>query len=184
MGIVDDNSFVHHNTKYDLNGKIMITALISISIVVFLVTILRLSTRCLIIRGQAQDRATSRNSRISTMTNASQVVPRSKNGLHPSLITSLPIFLYKKNDPHDDIIECSICLSIIEDGELVRVLPNCRHNFHAECIDKWFNCHSTCPICHTTPREGFVSRMTPSMAPMDGEETSSSGNIYSNKQNI
>lgn len=48
-----------------------------------------------------------------------------------------------------DSTECSVCLSILEDGEIVRVLPNCKHNFHSECIDKWLSTHSTCPICRT-----------------------------------
>ncbi|XP_049401614.1 RING-H2 finger protein ATL40-like, partial [Solanum stenotomum] len=167
MDFVDDTLFVHQKNKYNIINKIMIIALISICIVVFLVTILRMYIRC----RQAQDRATlytTRNTRISDLTSVSWVDPP-KNGLDPTIITSLPLFLYKRNDHHDDIIECSICLSIIEDGELVRVLPNCKHNFHVECIDKWFNYHSTCPICRTEaeprllpePREGFVSPMPP-----------------------
>ncbi|KAK4723561.1 hypothetical protein R3W88_026340 [Solanum pinnatisectum] len=166
MGFVDDNPFVHQKKKYNIINKIMITALISICIVIFLVvTILRICIR----RRQAQGRAmlyTTRNSRISDFTSVVSRVDPPKNGLDPTIINSLPLFLYKRNDHHDNIIECSICLSIIEDGGLVRVLPNCKHNFHVECIDKWFNYHSTCPLCRTEaeprllpePREGVVSR--------------------------
>ncbi|MCD7448287.1 hypothetical protein HAX54_040400 [Datura stramonium] len=197
MGFVDDeddNPFVHHKNKYDINSKLMISALISISIVVFLVTILRIYIRCLIRhRRPAQGRATT-----TLLYTSGNVEPCPKNGLDSSVITSLPIFLYKKSDPHDHdiIVECSICLSTIEDGEFVRILPNCKHNFHVECIDKWFNCHSTCPICRTEaeprplpePREGVVSRMPL----MDGGNlsivvnlggTSSSGNGASSRLN-
>ncbi|CAN4117568.1 unnamed protein product [Withania somnifera] len=201
MGFVDDDNddipFVHQ--RHDTDSKLMVTFLISISIVVFLVTILHMYIRSLVRRHSALGRATlstTRNSRISNVTRVSQVEPP-KNGLHPSIISSLPIFLYKKSDPHDTI-ECSICLRNIEDGELVRILPNCKHNFHVECIDKWFDCNSTCPICRAEveprllpePREGVVSRMPPSAPPTHGgnlsivvnlEETSSSGNGASSR---
>ncbi|XP_060201628.1 RING-H2 finger protein ATL40-like [Lycium barbarum] len=195
MGFVadeDDNPFAHHKNKYDINGKIMVTALISISIIIFLATILRMYIRSLIRCRQAQGRATlytTRNSQIFDVTSVSRVEPP-KNSLDPSVITSLPIFLYKRNDHHD--IECSICLSIIEDGELVRILPNCKHNFHVECIDKWFNCHSTCPVCRTEaeprlilePREGVVSCMPPSVPPMDSGNLSVDVNLEGTSSSV
>ncbi len=41
---------------------------------------------------------------------------------------------------------CSICLSNIEVGNIVRSLP-CKHDFHKKCIDAWLNDHATCPYC-------------------------------------
>jgi hypothetical protein len=38
--------------------------------------------------------------------------------------------------PDEDEKECAVCLSQFEKGDLVRMLP-CRHEFHADCIDKW-----------------------------------------------
>ncbi|KAM3204212.1 hypothetical protein P3L10_027621 [Capsicum annuum] len=160
VGDEDDIPFVHQKNKYNFNTKFMFNALISISLVVFLVTIIRLYIRCLFRHRQAQGQATSYTTR--------------------------------------DIIECSICLSTIEDGELVRILPNCKHSFHVGCIDKWFDCHSTCPVCRAEaeprllpePREGFVGRMSPSTPPMESgnlcitvnlETTSSSGNGTSSR---
>ncbi|KAL6652159.1 hypothetical protein ACP70R_011084 [Stipagrostis hirtigluma subsp. patula] len=43
--------------------------------------------------------------------------------------------------------ECAICLAEFEDGESMRVLPQCGHQFHAACIDKWLRGHSSCPSC-------------------------------------
>ncbi|XP_004513494.1 RING-H2 finger protein ATL1-like [Cicer arietinum] len=45
--------------------------------------------------------------------------------------------------------ECSVCLSVYEEGEDVRKLPKCKHCFHALCIDMWLYSHFDCPICRT-----------------------------------
>uniref|UniRef100_A0AAY3ZYR6 RING-type E3 ubiquitin transferase n=1 Tax=Denticeps clupeoides TaxID=299321 RepID=A0AAY3ZYR6_9TELE len=63
---------------------------------------------------------------------------------------------YKKRRPLDlkvceeeesDVDEkCTICLSILEDGEDVRRLP-CMHLFHQLCVDQWLSSNRKCPIC-------------------------------------
>lgn len=45
--------------------------------------------------------------------------------------------------------ECAVCLSVFEEGEEVRLLPRCRHSFHAPCIDMWLYSHFDCPLCRT-----------------------------------
>jgi hypothetical protein len=43
--------------------------------------------------------------------------------------------------------QCRVCLREYKLGELVRKLPNCKHKFHADCIDNWLlHSHPTCPI--------------------------------------
>ncbi|CAB4314896.1 unnamed protein product [Prunus armeniaca] len=42
---------------------------------------------------------------------------------------------------------CAVCLCAFKDGEAIRVLPECMHLFHAECIDMWLSSHSNCPLC-------------------------------------
>lgn len=42
---------------------------------------------------------------------------------------------------------CTVCLDEISDGQKFRRLPECKHCFHAECIDAWFQSRSTCPLC-------------------------------------
>ncbi|KAI9123300.1 hypothetical protein K1719_006189 [Acacia pycnantha] len=67
-------------------------------------------------------------------------------GLDPSVIQSLPVFVYSA---HSDPVECAVCLSDFEDNESGRVLPKCNHTFHVECIDMWLQSHSTCPLCRS-----------------------------------
>jgi len=45
---------------------------------------------------------------------------------------------------------CSICLSDYRESEVVRVMPDCSHMFHAACIDEWLRRHATCPVCRTS----------------------------------
>lgn len=46
-----------------------------------------------------------------------------------------------------DCESCVVCLSQFEEEELVKMLPPCQHSFHVPCIDRWFQTHSTCPLC-------------------------------------
>ncbi|XP_071394621.1 E3 ubiquitin-protein ligase ARK2C isoform X4 [Centroberyx affinis] len=74
---------------------------------------------------------------------------------------------YKKRIPQDlkmclddeelDTDEkCTICLSMLEDGEDVRRLP-CMHLFHQACVDQWLATSRKCPIC----RVDIETQLTP-----------------------
>ncbi|PNX78977.1 RING-H2 finger protein ATL72-like [Trifolium pratense] len=60
--------------------------------------------------------------------------------------------------------DCPICLGEFMDGEKVRVLPNCNHGFHVECIDKWLLSHSSCPTCRQSLLEYPTSSEASSVA--------------------
>lgn len=70
-------------------------------------------------------------------------------GLKKAAIKALPIVVYTSASklPPELATECPICLNEFGDGEKVRVLPDCNHGFHVECIDKWLASHSSCPLC-------------------------------------
>lgn len=75
--------------------------------------------------------------------------PPRNTGLDSSLLQSIPVVVFKSTDFKDGI-ECSVCLSDLVDGDKARVLPRCNHGFHVDCIDMWFQSHSTCPLCRNT----------------------------------
>ncbi|CAI8607803.1 unnamed protein product [Vicia faba] len=66
--------------------------------------------------------------------------------LEKSILKSLPIRVFKPEEFKDGL-KCVVCLCDVVEGEKVRVLPECNHGFHLDCIDKWFQSHSTCPLC-------------------------------------
>ncbi|XP_031248435.1 RING-H2 finger protein ATL40-like [Pistacia vera] len=162
----DPSSFTSKN-PYDLNSKIMLTAIISLSFVVVLVIVLHIYARCVLRRQARQRRAAIRSLDLTAAHGQSGEPP--KTGLDPLVISSLPMFVFKQKDGVDVetmVIECAVCLSNLENEEMARLLPNCKHTFHAGCIDKWFGSHSTCPICRTEaePRLQPESREGPSSA--------------------
>jgi hypothetical protein len=46
----------------------------------------------------------------------------------------------------DSFIKCVICHDEIC-FDIVRRLTICKHEFHIDCIDKWFTENKTCPVC-------------------------------------
>ncbi|XP_051267637.1 E3 ubiquitin-protein ligase RNF165 isoform X2 [Dicentrarchus labrax] len=58
-----------------------------------------------------------------------------------------PLHLKIGEEEETDVDEkCTICLSMLEDGEDVRRLP-CMHLFHQGCVDQWLATSRKCPIC-------------------------------------
>ncbi|XP_062166697.1 RING-H2 finger protein ATL52-like [Alnus glutinosa] len=76
-------------------------------------------------------------------------------GVARKVLDKIPILSYSTGNVsgdqmfREDQSECAVCIGELEDGEMVRLLPNCRHAFHVTCIDKWFLAHSNCPICRS-----------------------------------
>ncbi|GJZ55093.1 zinc finger, RING/FYVE/PHD-type containing protein [Tanacetum coccineum] len=46
--------------------------------------------------------------------------------------------------------ECAVCLDGFKDGDKCRMLRNCKHSFHVNCIDLWLINTAVCPICRTS----------------------------------
>ncbi|KAG5072945.1 hypothetical protein AAZX31_03G195400 [Glycine max] len=128
-------------SKYAHNGKVMVgTAIllfILIIIIIFFHTFVRFCRR-------RRRRLFSR----SLPTNSSAAASLDDPCLDPSVIKSLPTFTFSAAT-HRSLQDCAVCLSEFADGDEGRVLPNCKHAFHAHCIDTWFGSHSKCPLCRT-----------------------------------
>ncbi|KAK8935800.1 RING-H2 finger protein ATL40 [Platanthera zijinensis] len=75
-------------------------------------------------------------------------------GLDAAAIAALPRFIFKRtgSSPSNGREECPVCLCAAEEGEVMRLLPDCQHMFHIQCVDMWLRSHSTCPVCRTKAR--------------------------------
>jgi len=77
--------------------------------------------------------------------------------LHEKSLASMPISKYSlKSSEGEDYEEiCPICLDVFDEGDDMRILPNCSHGFHRSCIDTWLvgtlsdidTLTSVCPTC-------------------------------------
>ncbi|RDX69110.1 RING-H2 finger protein ATL54, partial [Mucuna pruriens] len=68
-------------------------------------------------------------------------------GLQQSLIDSITVFKYRKQEGIVDGTDCSVCLGEFQHDETLRLLPKCSHAFHIPCIDTWLRSHKNCPLC-------------------------------------
>ncbi|CAA0806400.1 RING-H2 finger protein ATL5 [Striga hermonthica] len=84
-------------------------------------------------------------------------------------------YIYKTEspfEPRDRHEECSVCLSLFEEGDEVRNLK-CNHTFHKDCIDTWLQRESaTCPLCRgvVLPPEMVAAGRLYDPADDDGDE--------------
>ncbi|XP_072979761.1 RING-H2 finger protein ATL40-like [Typha angustifolia] len=124
--------------SYAMDSKVLLTAVITLLSVAIFVILLHL---------YALYYLRHRRRTTSITTDSTIVFHRSGTGLDREAISALPTFPYKKSSSTTS--ECAVCLSVLEDGEEVRLLPNCKHTFHVECIDMWLHSHPTCPICRS-----------------------------------
>ncbi|KAJ1395337.1 Zinc finger, RING-type [Sesbania bispinosa] len=130
--------------NYALSGKIMLVSIVVLFIVIIIMICLHVQIRWYLIH--ARRRHTRRPQFVFYVDPALTVAYR---GLPASVISSLPVFTFSPNT-HPEPVDCAVCLSEFEYGETGRVLPKCKHAFHIDCIDMWFQSHSTCPLCRAS----------------------------------
>ncbi|KAG6420694.1 hypothetical protein SASPL_117231 [Salvia splendens] len=170
----DDDFFTRQNYS-DLNSKIMLTAIVSLSVVVLLVTVLHIYARC-VLRRQARRQASLRRlGFIASSPGTFRPPDPPISGVDPSVIASLPKFLFKSAS--SAAVECPVCISALEDGEIARNLPNCKHTFHADCIDRWLGSNSTCPVCRTEAEPRLVAEPREGLATAPPQEGTSEAKI-------
>lgn len=86
------------------------------------------------------------------------------SGIERQVIETLPFFKFSSLKGSKEGLECTVCLSKFEDSEILRLLPKCKHAFHMNCIDKWLESHSTCPLCRYKVEEGDIKTFTHSLS--------------------
>ena len=50
-------------------------------------------------------------------------------------------------------VRCSICQDSFVEGQTIRSIRQCGHEFHRECIDIWFQRNVHCPMCRLDIRD-------------------------------
>lgn len=71
-------------------------------------------------------------------------------GVDAEILETIPILSYSKGKGSIFLVdqsECAVCLAELQDDDMVRLLPSCRHVFHISCIDEWFVAHASSPVC-------------------------------------
>ncbi|KAL7151156.1 hypothetical protein ABFS83_04G012700 [Erythranthe nasuta] len=121
---------------YVSNGKIMISSIAILFLACFIVVSFHVYARWF------------RRSPVSRRrVNATSAGIIFSQGLDLRVMNSLPTFIYESKGGQESPVECAVCLSEFEDDETGRVLPDCKHCFHVDCIDMWLQCHRDCPLC-------------------------------------
>ncbi|KAJ7007830.1 RING-H2 finger protein ATL21A [Populus alba x Populus x berolinensis] len=99
--------------------------------------------------------ATQRNSTIAAVSTQPTILVL---GLDESTIESFDMLVLgeSKRLPGPNGSTCAICLSEYNSKETVRIIPECKHCFHADCVDEWLRMNSTCPVCRKSPSLAHV----------------------------
>ncbi|XVF51323.1 hypothetical protein PTKIN_Ptkin04bG0175700 [Pterospermum kingtungense] len=80
-------------------------------------------------------------------------------GLDRPAIEAYPISLVGESRrlPRPNDNTCHICLCEYQAKEALRTIPDCKHYFHASCIDEWLKLNASCPLCRNNITEGSAS---------------------------
>ncbi|XP_058108761.1 RING-H2 finger protein ATL3-like [Magnolia sinica] len=143
---MSDPGFNHleDSSAISISGKIMFAAVILLFMTVCFVLFLHLYAKWFWDR-EAMARSRSQRRQLA-FAPARDSVLAPRRGLEPSLVQSLPVVIFNPSEFKDGL-ECAVCLCEVSNGEKARFLPKCNHGFHLDCIDMWFQSHSTCPLC-------------------------------------
>ncbi|CAI0381603.1 unnamed protein product [Linum tenue] len=71
---------------------------------------------------------------------------QANKGVKKKILRALPKQTFS-TDTAAKFSDCAICLVEFAVGDEFRVLPQCGHGFHVDCIDTWLGNHSSCPSC-------------------------------------
>ncbi|KAI4303384.1 hypothetical protein MLD38_039024 [Melastoma candidum] len=87
-------------------------------------------------------------------------------GLDSRVISSYPKFPFVRGTWEDDATTCSVCLCEYREGEMLRMMPECRHCFHLSCLDPWLKLNGSCPVCRNSPLPTPISTPLQEIVPL------------------
>lgn len=151
-GNSETNRSLDDSESVGLTGKIMVAGIIVLFMVIVFVLFLHLYAKYFWWRRQQSPSSASRSGSFRRrrfvftpgQESAAGTAAASRLGLDPSVLRSLPVIIFESEK---NGLECAVCLCELSKGEKARMLPKCNHGFHVDCIDMWFQSHSTCPLC-------------------------------------
>ncbi|KAK7321367.1 hypothetical protein VNO77_31941 [Canavalia gladiata] len=149
-----------HNMFSDNNSTIMLAAIVSLLLVILFVLLLHVYAKWFLSHAQSRSLYRRRRRRRTPATISGVLEPSyfhniniedspiCTKGLDSAIVSAIPTFVHETEETEETgELECVICLSVIEEGEVGRSLPKCGHAFHVDCIDMWLSSHCNCPIC-------------------------------------
>eukprot|EP00250_Pteridium_aquilinum_P005654 c15719_g1_i1 orf=595-1119(+) len=136
------------------SGSPIYTVLITVSLILLLVCALGMHflIKCVLKCSRREDLEELQEERVSRERAAKHkgFVSKAELGMFPTVVYSTetasklpwPASTLKEKDT-----QCPICLNDFKNGEKIRVLPQCNHEFHIKCVDAWLCDHPSCPTC-------------------------------------
>ncbi|KAL8217554.1 hypothetical protein R6Q57_020928 [Mikania cordata] len=118
---------------------VIIEIVSSVMILVLGITIFVLIHLCIVGR-------TFGNMNGGTLVHRSGTIISRSGSMSEEDIKKLPSFDFNL-ESQKSMVECVVCLERFKNGEKCKLLPNCNHTFHGECIDSWLIKTGACPIC-------------------------------------
>ncbi|GJR22157.1 RING-H2 finger protein ATL3-like protein [Tanacetum coccineum] len=146
------NNKMDDSGMMEVTGKILITTIIALVFVLVFVFLFHIYARWLWSRRQ-HSLNNLHQRRQGQHQHQHPGVTVLRRGLDVAFLKTLPVIEFDPKEFKNGVLECSVCINEVEQGEKTRILPKCNHAFHAECIDMWFHSHSTCPICRNPVSE-------------------------------
>jgi len=169
MDIGERSTAVNYVAKscFDSDIDIILAALLcSILCALSVIAVLRYRLRC-------------RRLRVASEPELDFVVEGDKSDTGKKIdIKTLPTTVCGRGSPLAGM-DCPICLTEFVEGEKVRVLPECCHNFHADCIDAWVVSNPSCPSCRHSLHHVVVEKSLGVVQP--AAETTQGAQMHGNE---
>ncbi|CAH8358406.1 unnamed protein product [Eruca vesicaria subsp. sativa] len=156
QGIEPKRLLWQNTSSYQASSNILLVTIVAFTIIIIIVFAYHLYARFVL----GRHRPTFQGQSFTVITQPP------KRGLDKVAIASLPTFIVGVNGDDGSATECAVCLTLLEEKDMARMLPNCKHVFHVTCVDTWLTTSSSCPICRSEvepsqrlepePREGPV----------------------------